>query len=80
MPQLAYFYIVDAATQRPLAIFPSDHCRSQAELSAYKDQLRAEQNVDGNRLVLRSSYTSPLPVETVRHVLSMLTTHKTHGP
>jgi hypothetical protein len=74
MLPLTYFYIVDNGTQRPLMIFSSEHCRSHAELSAYEEQLRAEHNLDGPRFVLRSSYTAPLPGETVRHVLSMMTT------
>lgn len=78
MLPLTYFYVVDTATGRPLAIFPSEHC-SHAELSAYEDRLRAENNVDGTRLVLRSSYTTPLPIETVRHVLSTLTAQQKGG-
>ncbi len=73
MLPFTYFYIVDNGTQRPMMIFSSEHCRSHAELSAYEEQLRAEHNLDGPQFVLRNSDTAPLPVETVRHVLSMMT-------
>jgi len=66
----AYFYIVDSATRRPLAIFSSEHCRSDEELGAYEDLLRIEHEIDDTRLTLGSSHTAPLPSETVERLLS----------
>ena len=79
MLPLTYFYAVDNGTQRPLMIFSTEHCRSHAELSAYEERLRAEYDLDGPRFVLRSSYTAPLPQETIRHVLSAMTTSEVGG-
>jgi hypothetical protein len=72
MHPTAYFYVVDSATRRPVAIFSSEHCRSGAELEAYEDRLRTERQVDGTRLILKSSHTAPLPVETVERLLSTI--------
>ena len=65
-----YFYVVDSATRRPLAIFSSEHCRGGAELEAYEDLLRTERQIDGTRLILASSDTAPLPSETVERLWS----------
>lgn len=72
MLPIGYFYVVDSATRRPLAIFSSEHCRSNVELDAYEDLLRTEHQVDGTRLILKSSHTAPLPCETVERLLSTM--------
>lgn len=72
MLPLTYFYVVDNGTQRPLMTFSSEHCRSDAELSAFKMDLLSEYDLGGPRFVLRSSDTAPLPVETIQHMLSTM--------
>jgi hypothetical protein len=71
MVPCSYFYVIDTATHRPLAIFPAEPC-APGELEAYEDQLRIQHGVDGKRLALKSSHTEPLSSETLRRVLLMM--------
>jgi len=68
----SYFYLVDANTLEPLAIFSLDDCRFHFEVSAREAQIRVKYGVDDaeSGLLLRSRSTAPLSIEKMRAVLA----------
>lgn len=69
-----YFYLVDADTQEPLAIFSRDDCHFHFEVSAREAQIRVRYGVDDpeSGLLLRDGYSAPLPIEKIRAVLATM--------
>ncbi|EJL34467.1 hypothetical protein [Novosphingobium sp. AP12] len=72
MIPLSYFYLVDAKTNEPIAIFSAEKCGSRNELTELEGRLRLEHNVDDptSGLVLRDSVSAPLPTDQVMVLLA----------
>ena len=67
-----YYYLVDATTLEPLALFSADDCRFHFEVSAREAQIRVKYGVDDaeSGLLLRSNASASLPIEKARAVLA----------